>query len=236
MADSDSEAEDLSFDAQQFSGRVRLFPLPNLVLFPHVMQPLHIFEPRYRALLEDALTGDRLIALGLFAPGWEKNYEGRPPLQAMACLGRIATHQRLADHRYNVLLLGLKRVRITRELPSEKLFREAEVEVCEDVYPSSTSPTRSHLQQQLAGAFKHVLPSLGDTQDQFDELLKGELPLGILTDIVSYTLDLGMEIKEQLLNECNVDRRAALLLDHLKSGDSVRTIGRAGFPPAFSIN
>ena len=82
-----STFEDLSFSFEGFSGRVRLFPLPNLVLFPHVMQPLHIFEPRYRHLLEDALADDRLITMAALKPGWETDYEGRPPLYPVACLG-----------------------------------------------------------------------------------------------------------------------------------------------------
>ena len=105
-----------SFSVESFSGKVRLFPLPNLVLFPHVMQPLHIFELRYRDLLEDALAGDRLIAMSVLVPGWERNYEGRPRLHPMACLSRITTHCRLSDGTYNVLLLGLRRVRLLREL------------------------------------------------------------------------------------------------------------------------
>src|SRR5215469_8637081 len=95
--------DELSFSVTDFAGTVRLFPLPNLVLFPHVMQPLHIFEPRYRNLLEDALAADRLIAMALLEPGWESDYEGRPPLGTMACLGRVATHHRLPDGTYNLL-------------------------------------------------------------------------------------------------------------------------------------
>jgi len=95
--------ENLRFSFENFSGTVRLFPLPNLVLFPHVMQPLHIFEPRYRSLLEDALRSDGLIAMATLAPGWEADYEGRPPLYPTACLGRIATHRQLDDGTYNVL-------------------------------------------------------------------------------------------------------------------------------------
>src|SRR5690554_5796627 len=104
--------DDLDFDVFNFSGIARLFPLPNLVLFPHVMQPLHIFEPRYRAMMEEAIAGDQLIALAMLAPGWENQYEGRPPLLPMACLGRVATYQRLPDNRFNLLLLGLKRIKI----------------------------------------------------------------------------------------------------------------------------
>jgi Lon protease-like protein len=228
--------EELNFDSSSFSGTARLFPLPNLVLFPHVMQPLHIFEPRYRAMMEEAAATDQFIALALFAPGWETDYEGRPPLRPMACLGRIATYQRLEDDRYNLLLLGVKRVRLIRELPPDKLFREAEVEICEDVYSTATAPTRPGLQKQLVDSFKAILPTLSDSQDQVDELLGRNVPLGVLTDIVSYTLDLGMPLKEQLLQECNVDRRAALLVDYLQKGGKAKAIGRSGFPPAFSVN
>ncbi len=112
-----SAFDDLSFSFEEFAGRVRLFPLPNLVLFPHVMQPLHVFERRYRELLEDALAGDRLIAMAALAPGWERNYEGRPALYPMACLGRITAHHRLADGTYNVLLLGLRRVKLCGSWP-----------------------------------------------------------------------------------------------------------------------
>ena len=63
--------EPLAFSPDQFSGLARMFPLPNLVMFPHVMQALHIFEPRYRALFEEAIEDDRLIALGvLWALAW----------------------------------------------------------------------------------------------------------------------------------------------------------------------
>src|SRR5215510_11390422 len=92
-----------------FTGTARLFPLPNLVFFPHVMQPLHIFEPRYRQMTADALAGDRLIALVLPTPGWEADYAGRPAIHPVVCLGQVVTEQRLEDGRYNLLLRGLTR-------------------------------------------------------------------------------------------------------------------------------
>jgi len=79
--------DDLAFSSEEFSGRARLFPLPNLVLFPHVIQPLHIFEPRYVELLRDAIQSDKLIAISLLAPGWEDDYDGRPTIEPVACLG-----------------------------------------------------------------------------------------------------------------------------------------------------
>ncbi len=91
-----------------FSGRVRLFPLPNLVLFPHVVQPLHIFEPRYCEMLADSMASDRLIAMALLEPGWEAQYHNKPPIASVVCIGKVVTHTPTADHRHNILLAGLR--------------------------------------------------------------------------------------------------------------------------------
>ena len=92
-----------------FDGVARLFPLPNVVLFPHVVQPLHIFEARYRQMTADALEDDRLIAMALLRQGWESDYESQPDIHSVVCLGRIVGEQRLADGRYNLWLRGLRR-------------------------------------------------------------------------------------------------------------------------------
>src|SRR3954471_21363862 len=96
-------------------GVIRLFPLPNLVLFPGAMQPLHIFEPRYRQMTVDALAGDRLIGMALPRPGWENDYVGKPAIHPVVCVGRILAEQRLADGRFNILLRGLRRARVVEE-------------------------------------------------------------------------------------------------------------------------
>jgi len=222
--------EDLSFSSEQFSGRARLFPLPNLVVFPHVMQPLHIFEPRYRAMLEEALADDGLIAMTLLAPGWEADYEGRPPVRSIGCLCRVATHHRLEDGSYNVLVLGLRRIEIVEEFPADKPFREARVELQDDVYPEADAAERTELQHRLLAAFKRVLPKIPEAQEQLDQLLGSTIPLGMLTDIVSYTLDIDLNFKERMLREACVDRRARELLEHLGR------LRRAVFPAEFSLN
>ena len=142
--------EPLAFTPEDFSGLARVFPLPNLVMFPHVMQAMHIFEPRYRALFEEAIEDDRLITLGVLAPGWEADYEGRPALRSTACLCRIATHQRTPEGTYNVLLLGVRRVQLVHELPPDKPFREVESTIMDDALPPDTSePVLAALQQRL---------------------------------------------------------------------------------------
>jgi uncharacterized protein len=230
--------KELAFSIEKFSGIVRLFPLPNLVLFPHVMQPLHIFEPRYRAMLEDALAGDRLITMALLAPGWERDYEGRPPLYPMGCLSRVTTYCRLADGTYNLLLLGLKRVRLLGELAPRAAFREARIEICSDAYPSGEAPCRGALQRRLRKALLQILPCLSDVREQLDQLLAGDVPLGLLTDVLSYTLDVGLEKKHALLAEPDVCRRAETLLKYFAAAAGEHADGGTGclFPPRFSAN
>ena len=232
-----------TFNASQsaltdFSGTVRLFPLPNLVLFPHVLQPLHVFEDRYRQLLEDALARDRLIAMAMLVPGWEKDYEGRPPIYSMACLGRIATHCRLKGGAYNVLLLGLRRVRLVRELAPRKGFREARVELCEDLSPPGDAQLLAGLQVKLREALVRVLPCVPQAQEQIDQLLAADVPLGMLADMVSYMLDIDLGAKQALLAELSVRRRTELLLGHLEiaAGALQSVAGLHDFPPGFSAN
>ena len=94
---------------------IPIFPLPNVVLFPNVFLPLHIFEPRYRQMVADALAGDRIIGMVLLRPGWEGNYEGRPPVYPIGCAGLITHAEPLADGRYNIVLRGLEKFRILDE-------------------------------------------------------------------------------------------------------------------------
>jgi Lon protease-like protein len=103
-----------------------IFPLPNVVLFPNVFLPLHIFEPRYREMVEDALAGDRLIGMTLLKPGWESDYEGRPPVYDVGCAGLITHAERLPDGCFNIVLRGLAKFRIESER-TDRTYRIGEV-------------------------------------------------------------------------------------------------------------
>ena len=85
-----------------------LFPLPNVVLFPGVLLPLHIFEPRYRAMTADVLASDRRIGIVLLRAGWKDDYEGRPPIHEVGTAGVIEHSARLDDGRYNIVLRGVE--------------------------------------------------------------------------------------------------------------------------------
>jgi uncharacterized protein len=230
--------DEAEFSPADFSGQVRLFPLPNLVLFPHVVQPLHIFEPRYVDMFHEAIAGDRLIAMALLSPGWEKDYEGRPPIEPVACLSRVLTWQAQENSRYNLLLVGVRRVRLTRELPPSKTFREAEAELLEDAYPCEASCGRAGLKTALAQSFERLLPLLRDGEELLSQLSIDTISLGTLTDVISYVLDMNVQDKQQLLSECDVDRRASRLLVQLKEAvcECQGAKLSAGFPPAFSSN
>ena len=104
-----------------------LFPLPNVVLFPNVFLPLHIFEPRYREMVADAAANDRLIGMVLLRPGWERDYEGRPPIYPIGCSGVMTHVERLPDGRYNLVLRGLERFRILEE-NHDRSYRLASIE------------------------------------------------------------------------------------------------------------
>jgi uncharacterized protein len=234
------EATELNFDASTFSGVVRLFPLPNLVLYPHVMQPLHIFEERYREMLEDALAGDQLITMAVLEPGWETDYDSRPPVSEFACLGKVVAHHRLPDGRSNVLLLGVQRVQIVKELDPLRSFRQARVELVEDCYDFGSSAERKRVQEELLTAFRSHLPCSCELPEQLESMLSDQLPLGLLTDLASYALPLLADVKLQLLSECCVRSRAEILLGEVKklAATAVRKSPTSPlvFPPSFSDN
>ena len=95
--------------------QIPVFPLPGVVLFPNVFLPLHIFEPRYRAMVTDALAGDRIIGMVLLQPGFEAQYEDRPPIFPIGCAGVITHSEALADGRFNIVLRGIEKFRVTGE-------------------------------------------------------------------------------------------------------------------------
>jgi uncharacterized protein len=220
-----------SMELADFKGTARLFPLPNLVLFPQVVQGLHIFENRYRQMMADALASDRLISLVMLKPGWEENYDGRPEIETVACLGRVTWYEKLDDGRYNLRLRGLSRIRLISEVATDRLYRIAEAELIPD-QPASDSNTAREYRQSLA---KLVLPQFEDThvRRQLQELFDGEMSLGQLCDVLSYALPLPMELKQALLGESLTDRRAIALITALQT--HAEQADRP-FPPPFSEN
>jgi Lon protease-like protein len=223
---------------EEFSGIARLFPLPGLVLFPHTVQPLHIFEPRYRQMTADALAGDKLIAIVLLRAGWEEQYDERPATHPIGCLGRIVADQLLPDGRYNLMLRGLARIRIVDELPATRLFRQARVDVLADHIPDDVD----ELMALRVGLADLILPRIatGQIHEQLQALFQGELPLGQLCDVLAFALPLSPEVKQELLEITDVPDRARHLMEAFRAvvgGPAMPAAeGNKRFPPDFSAN
>jgi uncharacterized protein len=107
---------------------VPVFPLPELVLFPGVTVQLHVFELRYRTMLRDALSRDRMLALAVLVPGYEIDYHGSPPFHPIGCLGRVERVEWIPDDRYDMRIVGTTRVRFAR-IEREFPYRSAKVEL-----------------------------------------------------------------------------------------------------------
>jgi Lon protease-like protein len=221
-----------------FCGTARLFPLPDLVLFPSVVQPLHIFEPRYRQLMADALSGDRLMALALLQAGREQEHHPAPPIHPVVCLGRIFKEERLADGRYNLLLHGLSRARVLEELATPRPYRTARVELLREG-PEPAGEAGRELLRQLARQMERWLASQRTALEQLEKLLTSGLSLGTLCDIFSFALPFGSEMKQGLLEETDPGKRVGRLLTHLDSleppAPAAQPVPRQ-FPPEFSSN
>ncbi|MEO0529705.1 MAG: LON peptidase substrate-binding domain-containing protein [Planctomycetota bacterium] len=231
---------DLEFDAASFSGVARVFPLPAPSLFPRIVQPLHIFEDRYREMMRDALSGDGLIAMAVLKPGWETDYASRPPLEEVACLGKIVTHHELEDGRYNLLLAGVKRIRLIEEVEPPLSFRRARVELVTDLEPDLGEPQIADLADRLAKAFRGALPH-GEPPEPLQQVFDGDTPLGLLADLAAYTLPIDREVKQAALAAADPTVRAELLIEALgTSGESQKDRPEGpnapGFPPPFSVN
>jgi Lon protease-like protein len=138
---------------------IPIFPLPNVVLFPNVFLPLHVFEARYRALVADALGGDRIIGMALLQPGYEADYEGRPPVYEIGCAGVITHAEPLADGRFNIVLRGLEKFRITGE-HRDRPYRLAQVDALPEPVPeadrAAIRQVRHRLEALIAAAMERA--------------------------------------------------------------------------------
>ena len=140
---------------------IPIFPLPTVVLFPNVFLPLHIFEARYRQMVADALSGDRIIGMALLKAGYDEAGE-RPPVYGVGCSGVITHVERLADGRFNLILRGVEKFRILDEdepAPGQ-LYRTAIIspldETVNDMERAALSAERRRLESRLAPLFERA--------------------------------------------------------------------------------
>ena len=148
-----------AFETGTLPSTIPIFPLQDVMLFPHATRPFHIFEQRYRDMVADALEGDRIIGMVLLEPGHEAEYEGRPPIYPVGSAGLIAEVDELPDGRYNILLRGLTKFRITEEDQGHS-YRLAHVEEIPEVLTEADRVTLGDLRQELSALLPSGLPGL----------------------------------------------------------------------------
>jgi len=193
------------------SDLLAIFPLPTVVLFPGVFLPLHIFEPRYREMVADALATDRLIGMVLLRQGWEADYERRPPVYSVGCSGLITHCEKLQDGRYNIVLRGLDRFRIVGE-DETRAYRRARTEPLPE--PGLTSQDRALLRQQRGRLEALIAPSErgGGIDARAAEAMSDE----DLVNALAQYLDLEPIEKQALLEQPAVPARARALIELLE--------------------
>jgi Lon protease-like protein len=187
-----------------------LFPLPNVVLFPNVCLPLHIFEPRYRDMTADALAGDRIIGMVLLRPGWEGNYDGRPASYDVGCAGLITHAEKLDDGRYNVVLRGMEKFRVIRE-DYQRSYRRADVQAIHEAL--------SEADRDVMRSERRRLESLLVPQPQgrgTDPKMPPSMPDEELVNALAQYLDLEVVEKQALLERDGLVNRCRSLIELLE--------------------
>lgn len=190
---------------------IPVFPLPNVVLFPKLQLPLHIFEPRYREMVRDALDHEGLIGMALLRGDWEKDYYGNPDIYSVGCLGKIVGVTPLPDGRYNILLHGLTEYDIREQILDATPYRQARVVLRDE--DMATNP--------LASLQKEILELARETiQQDSSPLLKilGDLSLDGATwlNLCCFSFDISPVEKQSLLEAKSLEERAKRLIDVLR--------------------
>ncbi|NTX34618.1 LON peptidase substrate-binding domain-containing protein [Myxococcus sp. CA033] len=186
---------------------LKVFPLPSAVLFPHTVIPLHIFEPRYRDMVKDALATDRVVALAQLEDGWEGKYEGRPPMQSIMCAGVIVWDEEVEEGRYNILLQGVSRIRMVTELTTDKAYREVQALSLPDL--PYQGPEEERLRQAVFELAGRVPPTFAENLLPVTARAAG----GKLADVVASAISPEAERRQQLLAELDVKRRLEAVLE-----------------------
>ncbi len=208
-----------------FGKPMPLFPLDNVTLLPQQVLPLHIFEPRYRQMVQRALDGSGQIAMAIFeGKRWQQEYHGRPPIRPAVCVGQIVQHEKTLDGRYNLLLQGVCRAKVISELApdGQRLYREAILEPVgiDAVDDQMLAATRHRLDQALSGG---PLTHMAAAQPVLEYVRNEEIPTIAILEVVGFTLVTDSATRYKLLAEPDALRRAEIIETALGSLASLLT-------------
>lgn len=191
---------------------IPLFPLPSTVFFPRTYLPLHVFEPRYRRMVQDAAAGHRMIGMVLLKEGWESDYQGRPPIFPVGAVGRMVAVQHLSDGRFNVLLQGLRRFELQEEVGLDS-YRQGRIRV------KDVAPLQAMLPPELRAELLKIVGTFLLSREDGPALasfLKQPVDDDALVHNVSFGLDFTPLEKQFLLEADTLIQQARRILDLLQ--------------------
>jgi uncharacterized protein len=209
-------------------GALPIFPLREAVLLPRSLVPLHIFEPRYLAMTRDVVAGAGFLAIARLlppvptghprlrrkeGPGFEATYHGRPPVAPILGIGRLIAVEEAAEGRLNILLAGVARAAIERELPPARAYREVEARVLVDDETAEPTLLRHMLDQLVAvcDRLSEVLPAGGD---ELRQLSRVDDNPAASCDRVAGLLVTDADQRQALLEQTDPLRRTEAMLEH----------------------
>jgi Lon protease-like protein len=199
------EPPDVPFDPSA----VPLFPLPNVVLFPRAILPLHIFEERYKTMTAETLAADGVIAMALLRPGWEKCYYGAPPIEPIVCVGKILSHEKLPDGKYNCLLQGTARGCVVDEVRSGA-YRVGRLELLHE--PDVMEIDLENERHRLSCMLSEGICSNHPVVKQFRQMLTSTMPTAEIADLLAFNFIDDVHVKQCLLAETDPRRRVERLI------------------------
>ena len=185
---------------------IPLFPLQDVVLFPGVSRPLHIFEPRYRDMVTDAVQGDGVIGMVMLQPGHEAEYEGNPPIFPVGCAGEITEAEELEDGRWIIVLRGSVKFRVVSEDRS-RAYRVAEVEAIAEPLEEDDRAALGRRRPQLAELYATIAPGSEPPPDDISD--------EVLVNGLAQLLDIDPLDRQELLEASGPLARADALLELL---------------------
>ncbi|MGH7600331.1 MAG: LON peptidase substrate-binding domain-containing protein [bacterium] len=189
--------------------KIPIFPLPNVVFFPKVFLPLHIFEERYKCLIHDALRRDQKIGMILLQEGWERDYFGVPAVHQIGCVGKIEAHEKLPQGRFNILLRGLSRFKIA-DFVQEDPYRIARVRLLDDDPLLLETDQQMHERKAFLNQFLRYLTEVLGIELE-EHKLDRTASLESVVNQVAAVLDIPIGQKQQLLEMSGVAKRYGIV-------------------------
>ncbi len=192
------------------SYRIPLFPLPSAVLFPRTHMALHIFEPRYRLMMEEVMSGTKRLGFAQLREGYEEDYFGSPPIHRTFTSCRVLDAENLHDGKWNIIIEGVERVALVREHQTEP-FRIAEVVPVHDHFRKSDLAEIRSLASQIAQAAEQLGEKLPGSPGPMSNLQNVLQHPSIICDVVTGAFVRDPYARQSILDEVDLRRRLQLL-------------------------